>query len=242
MHCLLPLRAPRRHASVEPLISNARSAAANSCLSLNGTQKGIQRMKALLRKYQQEGNSLTMSGHSSEEQRYTPKVFSALTSQVPQQAKRGLVYIKKLVFNGKEEKNICTPKKEPSRCLWGTSSHSIGVLGCIRRVLEIAFDKVLRRVLRIRMRLTTTRDRNLQFRGADWIFEFSPVVVFFCSPGLLCNLVRRSPQNVEKIARFPGGEKSVESCHVSGCHGFFGPDRRCLAVGFRGRKVSGKGS
>ena len=38
-----------------------------------------------------------------------------------------------------------------------------------------------------------------------------------------------------KIARFPGGEKSVESCHVSGCHGFFGPDSmkestRSLAV------------
>ena len=26
---------------------------------------------------------------------------------------------------------------------------------------------------------------------------------------------------MEKIARFPGGEKGVESCHVFGCHGFF---------------------
>ena len=25
---------------------------------------------------------------------------------------------------------------------------------------------------------------------------------------------------MEKTPRFPGGEKSVESCHVSGCHGF----------------------
>ena len=24
--------------------------------------------------------------------------------------------------------------------------------------------------------------------------------------------------------RFPGGENSVESCHISGCHGFSGPD------------------
>ena len=24
---------------------------------------------------------------------------------------------------------------------------------------------------------------------------------------------------MEKLARFPGGEKIVESCHVSGCHG-----------------------
>ena len=52
--------------------------------------------------------------------------------------------------------------------------------------------------------------------------EFSPVDVF--SPGLLCNLERKWPQNVEKIARFPGGEKGVESCHVCGCHGCFGPD------------------
>ena len=53
-------------------------------------------------------------------------------------------------------------------------------------------------------------------------YEFSPVDSFsFFSPGFLCNLVRQSPQNLEKIARFPGGEKSVESCHVSGCHGFF---------------------
>ena len=29
---------------------------------------------------------------------------------------------------------------------------------------------------------------------------------------------------MEKNVRFPGGEKSVESRHVSGCHGFFGPE------------------
>ena len=55
-------------------------------------------------------------------------------------------------------------------------------------------------------------------------FEFSPVDYLPFSPGFLCNFVRKRPQNVEKIARFPGREKSVESCHVSGCHGFFGPD------------------
>ena len=44
------------------------------------------------------------------------------------------------------------------------------------------------------------------------------------SPGYcVCNL-RKLPQNVEKIARYPGGEKSVGSCHVSGCHDF-GPDK-----------------
>ena len=65
----------------------------------------------------------------------------------------------------------------------------------------------------------------MQFRGAVFTgcsFLFSPVDLFFpFSPGSLCNLVRKWPQNVEKVAGFPGGEKSVESCHVSGCHGFF---------------------
>ena len=40
------------------------------------------------------------------------------------------------------------------------------------------------------------------------------------------NLVRKSAQNVEKISQLPGGEKSVESCHVSGCHVFFGPEEK----------------
>ena len=55
-------------------------------------------------------------------------------------------------------------------------------------------------------------------------FRFSPVDFFPFSPGLLCNLVRKWPQNVEKIARFPGGEKGAESCHACACHGFFGPE------------------
>ena len=33
----------------------------------------------------------------------------------------------------------------------------------------------------------------------------------------LCNSVRKSPQFLEKAARFPGGDKSIESCRVSGC-------------------------
>ena len=51
--------------------------------------------------------------------------------------------------------------------------------------------------------------------------DFAPVASLPFSPGSLCNSVRKSPQKLEKIARFPGSEKSVESCHVSGCHGFF---------------------
>ena len=51
-------------------------------------------------------------------------------------------------------------------------------------------------------------------------FKFSPVDSPF-SPDFLCNLVRKSPQNVKKISRSPGGEKSIESCDVFGCLGFF---------------------
>ena len=72
----------------------------------------------------------------------------------------------------------------------------------------------------LRARSTTTRDRNLQFRVAvsTGFFELSP--------GSLCNLERKSAQNVEKVAGFQGGDKRVESCHVcGGCHVFFsGPD------------------
>ena len=58
-------------------------------------------------------------------------------------------------------------------------------------------------------------------KAKNCFFQFPPVDFFLFSPGFLCNLVRSWPQDVEKIARFLGGEKSVESCHVSGCHGFF---------------------
>ena len=85
-----------------------------------------------------------------------------------------------------------------------------------------------------RTRSPTKRDRNLQFRGvvSTGFFSIFSSGIFPFSPGLLCNLVRKRPQNVEKIARLPGGEKSAQSCHVSGCHGFFGPD--CYT-----RKLSG---
>ena len=52
----------------------------------------------------------------------------------------------------------------------------------------------------------------------------------------LCNLVRRSPQNVEKIARFPGGENSVESCHVCGCHVFLAPMNSTQVTHYGARK------
>ena len=40
----------------------------------------------------------------SEGKKYAPKVFSALKTQVPRQAKKRLVYTKKLVFKGKRRK------------------------------------------------------------------------------------------------------------------------------------------
>ena len=40
----------------------------------------------------------------SEGKKYTPKVFSALKTQVPQHAENSLVYTKKLVFKGKRRK------------------------------------------------------------------------------------------------------------------------------------------
>ena len=48
-------------------------------------------------------------------------------------------------------------------------------------------------------------------RRLHWIFWIFSSGFFPFSPGLLSNLVRKSPQNVEKIARFLGGEESVES-------------------------------
>ena len=63
----------------------------------------------------------------SEGKKFTPKVFSAVKTEMPQLAKkRGLVYTKLLVFKGKEGKHHIYAKKPP-RCLWGTSSQSIGV-------------------------------------------------------------------------------------------------------------------
>ena len=60
--------------------------------------------------------------------------------------------------------------------------------------------------------LTTTRDRNLQFRGAvstGFFLNFLQLIFSF-SPGFLCNSVRNRPQNVQKLARFVGGEKSPD--------------------------------
>ena len=71
---------------------------------------------------------------------------------------------------------------------------------------------------------TSFQDTFDQEKGQKCNFrETSPldlVDVIPFSPGFMCKLARKSPQDVEKIARFPGGEKGAESCHVCGCHGF----------------------
>ena len=53
------------------------------------------------------------------------KVFSALTTQVPQQATKRSGVLQKDCSQGKKRK-IHIYTKEPSRCLWGTPSRSIG--------------------------------------------------------------------------------------------------------------------
>ena len=76
---------------------------------------------------------------------------------------------------------------------------------------------------RFRARSTTTRDRNLQFRGAvstggsplealHWIF------CFFSS--LYVQFSKTSPLKSGECSEKSSGENRVKSCHVCGCHGF----------------------
>ena len=60
-----------------------------------------------------------------------------------------------------------------------------------------------------------------------WNFESSSGCLPFC-PGSV-NLVRRSPQMWRKSPDFQAEKKSVESCHISGCHGFLVLKRKTLA-------------
>ena len=74
---------------------------------------------------------------------------------------------------------------------------------------------------------TTTRDRNLQFRGAvstggsplDFLLFFSSIYVQFSKTSPL-----KSGESSEKSS----GENRVKSCHVCGCHGFFGPENSTI--------------
>ena len=74
----------------------------------------------------------------------------------------------------------------------------------------------------IRTSSTTTRDRNCNFgapsplEALHWIFcFFSSIYVQFSKTSSL-----KSGESSAKSR----GENRVKSCHVCGCHGFFGPD------------------
>ena len=64
-----------------------------------------------------------------------------------------------------------------------------------------------------------TEIRNLgEFSPLDFFYFLQWIFIIFLQ--VFC-AERKRPQNVEKIARFLGGENHPKSCHVSGCHGFF---------------------
>ena len=58
--------------------------------------------------------------------------------------------------------------------------------------------------------------RRLHWRLSTGFFAFSPV--------FMCNLVRRAPQNLEKVAKNPVEKIASNPVTSCGCHGFFGPD------------------
>ena len=74
--------------------------------------------------------------------------------------------------------------------------------------------------------------------------NFLPVDIFFFTPGCLCSFARKSPQNVKKIARFPGAE-TFRTYTKARCHGFFwaltpgleGPESLWQLEGFLGERA-----
>ena len=62
--------------------------------------------------------STSTSGKKSEGKKCTPKVFSALKTQVPQQAKKRFGVYRKACFQGKKKENTYTPKSLQGGC-WG---------------------------------------------------------------------------------------------------------------------------
>ena len=72
------------------------------------------------------------------------------------------------------------------------------------------------------MRSTTTRDRNLQFRGAVSTGGSPLIFCFFSS--FYVQVTKTSPLKSGESSEKSSGENRVKACHVCGCHGFFGPD------------------
>ena len=75
----------------------------------------------------------------------------------------------------------------------------------------------------VRTSSTTTRDRNLQFRGAVSTGG-SPLGSFCFFSSIYVQFGKTSPVKSGESSEKSSGENRVKSCHVCGCHGFFGPD------------------
>ena len=74
--------------------------------------------------------------------------------------------------------------------------------------------------------MTSTIPLRIRSREGTDICNFgvpSPLDFFMFLQWIFCFFVRKSPQNVKKVARSPGRAKSVESCHVFSL--FFGKRR-----------------
>ena len=77
---------------------------------------------------------------------------------------------------------------------------------------------------KIRTSSTTTRDRNLQFRGA--VSTGGSPLDFFCFfSSFYVQFSKTSPLKSGESSEKSSGENGVKSCHVCGCHGFFGPEK-----------------
>ena len=74
----------------------------------------------------------------------------------------------------------------------------------------------------VRTRSTTTRDRNLQFRGASPLEALHWIFCFFSS--FYVQFSKTSPLKSGESSEKSSGENRVKSCHVCSCHVFFGPD------------------
>ena len=69
---------------------------------------------------------------------------------------------------------------------------------------------------------TTTRDRNLQFRGA--VSTGGSPLDFLLFSSIYVQLSKTSPLKSGESREKSSGENRVKSCDVCGCHGVFGPD------------------
>ena len=67
------------------------------------------------------------------------------------------------------------------------------------------------------------KDRNLQFRGAVSTGG-SPLDFLLFLSSIHAQFSKTSPLKSGESREKSSGENRVKSCHVCGCHGFFGPE------------------